>query len=92
MGVLYGLTYLGHQVGGMISSWRAAGPSIRSTRTGSPSGSAGELLLLAAAISLRLPGARPGAHAGNRETDLASFSSVTSFGAHTAFATALRDI
>jgi MFS family permease len=55
VGVLYGLTYLGHQVGGMISSW-LGGWAFETFHTHWVAfGAAGALLLLAAAISLQLP-------------------------------------
>lgn len=56
VGVLYGLTYLGHQVGGMISSWLGGWAFDTFHTHWVAFGSAGVLLLLAAAISLRLPG------------------------------------
>lgn len=58
VGVLYGLAYLGHQVGGTLSSW-LGGWGYEAFGTHWVSfGSAGVLLLLAAGISLRLPGRR----------------------------------
>ncbi|MDX3908083.1 MAG: MFS transporter [Pigmentiphaga sp.] len=55
VGVLYGLTYLGHQVGGMISSW-LGGWGYETFGTHWVSfGAAGTLLVIAAAVSLRLP-------------------------------------
>ncbi|MDF2467126.1 MAG: transporter [Ramlibacter sp.] len=55
VGVLYGWTYVGHQVGGMISSW-LGGWGFDTWGTHWPAfGSAGVLLLLAAAVVLRLP-------------------------------------
>lgn len=55
VGVLYGLTYLGHQIGGMISSW-LGGWAFEAFHTHWVAfGAAGALLLLAAAISLQLP-------------------------------------
>ncbi|HBL66171.1 MAG TPA: MFS transporter [Achromobacter sp.] len=56
VGVLYGLTYLGHQVGGMISSWLGGWAFDTFHTHWVAFGSAGVLLLMAAAISLRLPG------------------------------------
>ena len=56
VGVLYGLTYLGHQIGGMISSWLGGWAFDTFHTHWVAFGSAGVLLLLAAAISLRLPG------------------------------------
>jgi MFS family permease len=55
VGVLYGLAYLGHQVGGMISSWLGGWGYERFGTHWIAFGSAGVLLLLAAAMSLRLP-------------------------------------
>lgn len=55
VGVLYGLTYLGHQVGGMISSW-LGGWGYETFGTHWISfGAAGALLVAAAAMSMRLP-------------------------------------
>jgi MFS family permease len=55
VGLLYGLAYLGHQVGGMLSSW-LGGWGYETFGTHWPAfGSAGVLLLLAAGLSLRLP-------------------------------------
>ncbi len=56
VGVLYGLTYLGHQIGGMISSWLGGWAFDTFHTHWVAFGSAGVLLLVAAAISLRLPG------------------------------------
>jgi MFS family permease len=55
VGVLYGFAYLGHQVGGMISSWLGGWGYERFGTHWIAFGSAGVLLLLAAAMSLRLP-------------------------------------
>ncbi len=55
VGVLYGLTYLGHQVGGMISSWLGGWAYETFGTHWVAFGSAGALLLAAALISLRLP-------------------------------------
>lgn len=55
VGVLYGLAYLGHQVGGMLSSWLGGWGYERFGTHWVAFGSAGVLLLLAAAIALRLP-------------------------------------
>jgi MFS family permease len=55
VGVLYGLAYLGHQVGAMISSW-LGGWGFETFGTHWPAfGSASALLALAALISLSLP-------------------------------------
>ncbi|MDF8364540.1 MFS transporter [Achromobacter anxifer] len=55
VGVLYGLAYLGHQVGGMISSWLGGWAYETFGTHWVAFGSAGVLLLAAALISLRLP-------------------------------------
>jgi MFS family permease len=55
VGVLYGLAYLGHQVGGMISSWLGGWGYETYGTHWIAFGSAGVLLLAAAALSLRLP-------------------------------------
>jgi MFS family permease len=55
VGVLYGLAYVGHQVGGMISSWLGGWGYERFGTHWIAFGAAGSLLLLAAALSLRLP-------------------------------------
>ena len=55
VGVLYGLAYLGHQIGATISSW-LGGWAYEAFGTHWVSfGSAGALLLVAAAVSTRLP-------------------------------------
>jgi MFS family permease len=55
VGVLYGLAYLGHQVGATISSW-LGGWAFEAFGTHWVSfGSAGALLLMAAAVSTQLP-------------------------------------
>ena len=55
VGVLYGWSYVGHQVGGMISSWLGGWGFDRWGTHWPAFGSAGALLLLAAALVLRLP-------------------------------------
>jgi len=55
VGILYGWTYLGHQVGAMISSWLGGWAYEAYGTHWIAFGSAGVLLLGAAAISLRLP-------------------------------------
>ncbi len=55
VGVLYGLGYLGHQIGGMLSSWLGGWGYETFGTHWVAFGSAGVLLLLAAALSLRLP-------------------------------------
>ena len=55
VGILYGWTYLGHQVGAMISSWLGGWAYEVYGSHWIAFGSAGMLLLAAAAISLRLP-------------------------------------
>ena len=56
VGILYGWTYLVHQIGGMISSWLGGWAYEAYGTHWIAFGSAGLLLLGAAAISLRLPG------------------------------------
>ena len=55
VGILYGWTFLVHQVGGMISSWLGGWAYEAYGTHWIAFGSAGLLLLAAAAISLRLP-------------------------------------
>ena len=55
VGILYGLAYLGHQVGGMISSWLGGWGYEHFGTHWVSFGSAGVLLLAASALSLRLP-------------------------------------
>ncbi|MEJ7931090.1 MFS transporter [Ramlibacter sp. AN1015] len=55
VGVLYGLTYVGHQVGGMVSSWLGGWGYEAFGTHWIAFGSAGVLLLAAAVISLQLP-------------------------------------
>lgn len=55
VGVLYGWTYLGHQVGGMISSWLGGWAYETFGTHWIAFGSTGVLLLIAAWISIRLP-------------------------------------
>jgi MFS family permease len=55
VGVLYGIAYLGHQIGGMISSWLGGWAYEAYGTHWIAFGSAGTLLLAAAALSLRLP-------------------------------------
>lgn len=55
VGVLYGLAYVGHQIGGMISSWLGGWGYETFGTHWVAFGSAGTLLLLAAGLSLRLP-------------------------------------
>jgi MFS family permease len=55
VGVLYGIAYLGHQLGGMISSWLGGWGYEHFGTHWVAFGGAGVLLLAAAAISLRLP-------------------------------------
>jgi MFS family permease len=55
VGVLYGTAYLGHQIGGMISSWLGGWGYETFGTHWLAFGAAGTLLLLAAALSLRLP-------------------------------------
>lgn len=55
VGVLYGLAYLGHQVGATISSWLGGWAYEAYGTHWIAFGSAGVLLLVAAAVSMRLP-------------------------------------
>jgi MFS family permease len=55
VGVLYGLAYLGHQLGGTLSSWLGGWGYETFGTHWVAFGSAGGLLIVAAAISLRLP-------------------------------------
>jgi MFS family permease len=55
VGILYGLAYLGHQVGGMISSWLGGWGYEHFGTHWVSFGSAGVLLLVAATVSLQLP-------------------------------------
>lgn len=55
VGMLYGWSYLGHQIGAMISSWLGGWGYERFGTHWVAFGSAGVLLLAAAALSLRLP-------------------------------------
>jgi hypothetical protein len=52
---LYGLGYLGHQIGGTISSWLGGWGYERFGTHWVAFGSAGALLFVAAWLSLRLP-------------------------------------
>jgi MFS family permease len=55
VGVLYGFAYLGHQIGGTISSWLGGWGYERFGTHWLAFGSAGALLLVAAVIAIRLP-------------------------------------
>ncbi|HEY8606058.1 MAG TPA: MFS transporter [Noviherbaspirillum sp.] len=55
VGVLYGTAYLGHQVGAMLSSWLGGWGFEQFGTHWVAFGSSGVLLLIAAAVSLRLP-------------------------------------
>jgi len=55
VGILYGWAYLGHQVGGTISSWLGGWAYDTFGTHWVAFGASGVLLLLAAALSLRLP-------------------------------------
>ena len=59
VGVLYGLAYLGHQVGGMISAWLGGWGYERFGTHWVAFGASGALLLAAAAVALQLPTRRP---------------------------------
>ena len=66
VGVLYGLAYVAHQVGGMISSWLGGWAYERLGTHWPAFGSAALLLVAAAVVSMRLPGWRiDGANASN---------------------------
>lgn len=56
VGILYGCAYLGHQIGGMISSWLGGWGYEAYGTHWIAFGSAGAVLLMAAGVSLRLPG------------------------------------
>jgi len=55
VGILYGFAYLGHQIGAMISAWLGGWGYETFGTHWIAFGSSGVLLLMAAAISLRLP-------------------------------------
>jgi MFS family permease len=55
VGVLYGLAFIGHQLGGMVSSWLGGWGYETFGTHWVAFGSAGTLLLLAAALSMQLP-------------------------------------
>ncbi len=55
VGVLYGFAYLGHQIGGTISSWLGGWGYEQFGTHWLAFGSAGALLLVAAVIAIRLP-------------------------------------
>lgn len=55
VGVLYGWTYLGHQVGGMLSSWLGGWAYETFGTHWIAFGSTGVLLIIAALVSMRLP-------------------------------------
>jgi MFS family permease len=55
VGVLYGYAYVIHQIGAMISSWLGGWGYERFGSHWIAFGAAGALLLIASAISLRLP-------------------------------------
>jgi MFS family permease len=55
VGVLYGLAYIGHQLGGMVSAWLGGWGYETYGTHWIAFGSAGILLMVAAALSLRLP-------------------------------------
>ena len=61
VGVLYGLAYVGHQVGGMISAWLGGWGYERFGTHWLSFGAAGLLLLAAALVALKLPMRRPAA-------------------------------
>lgn len=55
VGVMYGTAYVGHQIGAMISSWLGGWGFEQFDTHWVAFGSSGALLLIAAAVSLRLP-------------------------------------
>jgi MFS family permease len=55
VGILYGWAYLGHQIGGMISSWLGGWGYETFGTHWVAFGAAGALLLVAASVSLKLP-------------------------------------
>jgi MFS family permease len=55
VGLLYGLAYVGHQLGGMVSSWLGGWAYDRFHTHWVAFGASGALLLFAAALSLALP-------------------------------------
>ena len=59
VGVLYGLAYVGHQIGGMLSAWLGGWGYERFGTHWIAFGSAGMLLLAAAVVSMQLPNRRP---------------------------------
>lgn len=59
VGVLYGLAYISHQIGGMISAWLGGWGYERFGTHWIAFGAAGLLLLAAAAVSLKLPVRQP---------------------------------
>ena len=59
VGVLYGLAYVGHQIGGMISAWLGGWGYERFGTHWVAFGAAGVLLLVAATVALQLPNRRP---------------------------------
>ncbi|MDO5691284.1 MAG: MFS transporter [Pseudomonadota bacterium] len=59
VGVLYGLAYVGHQIGGMIAAWLGGWGYEHFGTHWVAFGSAGVLLLAAAAVSMQLPARRP---------------------------------
>lgn len=61
VGVLYGLAYVGHQVGGMLSAWLGGWGYERFGTHWLSFGAAGLLLLAAALVALKLPTRRPAA-------------------------------
>ncbi len=55
VGVLYGLAFVGHQLGGMVSSWLGGWGYERFGTHWVAFGSAGVLLVAAGFVALRLP-------------------------------------
>lgn len=59
VGVLYGLAYVGHQLGGMLSAWLGGWGYERFGTHWVAFGASGALLLAAAVVALQLPTRRP---------------------------------
>ncbi len=59
VGVLYGLVYVGHQIGGMLSAWLGGWGYEHIGTHWIAFGLAGGLLLTAAVVAMQLPGQRP---------------------------------
>jgi len=55
VGLMYGMAYLGHQIGAMLSTWLGGWGVERFGSHWPAFGSAGVLLLIAAGVSISLP-------------------------------------